>query len=735
MEEENTLPEKLEGIVQSIRFQNENNGYTVLTLTCEKKKHTAVGTMPAVQIGDKLQLEGVWDTNKNFGMQFKVELYHRIMPTSTDSILAYLSAGTIDTVTKKLAERLVEEFGDETLEMMEKNHEKLTVIKGITEKRALKIHESYCSQMGTQRLIAFLTTHQLPLTLASTLTQYYKNRAIDVIEDNPYILVEEAYGVPFSRVDRLAKAMSWDSDDNKRLQAGIFSVLLLRTNDGHCCMLQDELLYQSSDLLKCDVELLDTPLKALKKSGEIIVEKRKKEKFVYPLRLAQAEEYVANRLLELSQAELRPPDDLDKIIERIQKQQNISYSPEQEEAIHLAAKHQLLLLSGGPGTGKTTVLKGVVALFESLELETVLTAPTGRAAQRLGELCGGEATTIHRLLEASPMDGMGQQDFFRGEENPLSADAVIVDETSMVDLALMDALLNSLPNGCRLILVGDPDQLPSVGPGCVFADLIDSAVLPMVKLSRIFRQAQESMIIKNAHAINQGVLPDTRNLSSDFFFLLRHSSQDTVETIVDLCCRRLPEKMGFSIDQIQVLSPTRQRGTGTASLNKALQEALNPYNPEKGERSFGDWVYRVGDRVMQVKNNYDVVWQAETGDGSGEGVFNGDIGTIVAAHSQGLTVNFEGKLVDYTKELLPQLEPAYAITVHKSQGCEYPAVILAAFDGAPVLMNRKVLYTGLTRAKSLFIVVGAKEVVARMVHDTQYQQRLSGLKPRLEDGA
>lgn len=720
----------LEGTVQSIRFQNPENGYTVLKLNASKKQHTAVGNMPGVNVGDEVRLQGYWTTHATHGEQMQVQLYERVMPEGSDAILKYLSSGSVSGVGKSVAKLIVAEFGGTSLDIIESDYTKLSTLKGISAKRAKQIHESYCEQIGSQRLVTFLTTHSLPLSLTPVLTQYYKERAIDVIEANPYLLTEEHFGVPFARVDPLALSMGFDTNSNLRLEAGLLSSLLKKTWDGHCYLPQDELLSIASNLLRCDEAKLKKALTSLEKRCEIVIETHKKVKFIYPIALYEAEEYVSMRLLELCQAELLPPDNLDELIQTIQEEQGICYSPEQKKAIELAAKHQVILISGGPGTGKTTSLKGVMSLLQSLNLDTSLTAPTGRAAQRLGELCDGEATTIHRLLEVT-MNASGQQEFFRDEDEPLKADAVIVDEMSMVDISLMAGLLAALPNGCRLVLVGDPDQLPSVGPGCLFQDLIESEVIPMVQLARIFRQAQESNIVKNAHSINQGELPDIKSISGDFFFLPRWNSEMTVETIVDLCKNRLPEKMGIPTDKIQVLSPTRQRGTGTAALNKALQEALNPPSAKKGERSYGDWIFRVGDRVMQVKNNYDVKWSADGGDETGEGVFNGDIGQVVAANTQTVTVNFDGRVVEYSVDLLSQLEPAFAITVHKSQGSEYPAVILATLDGAPMLMTRKVLYTGLTRAKNLFIAVGSPDSFLSMTKNVHCDHRYSGLRGRL----
>ena len=487
----------------------------------------------------------------------------------------------------------------------------------------------------------------------------------------------------------------------------------------------------TAQLLECREEQLEERLEALAVRGEVDLDQVAGQEAVYLPALYEAETYIAQRMGEMSRAELLPPDGLDRLLKQIQRAQGITYAPQQLQAVRQAAQRQVMLLTGGPGTGKTTCLRGVLALFEAMGLETALAAPTGRAAKRLGELCSTEASTIHRLLETGFDPHTGQLVFTHDEYDPLKADAVIVDEVSMVDVPLMAALMAALRGDCRLVLVGDPDQLPSVGPGNLFSDLIRSGAVPTVRLTEIFRQAAQSAIVRNAHMVNSGELPDLRRNDNDFFCLRRRDPQSAVETIVDLCRRRLPERMGIPADQIQVLSPTRRRGTGTAVLNQALQAALNPPAEQKGERRFGDWIFRAGDRVMQVKNNYDILWREEGGTASGMGMFNGDIGVIRTVDKEVVLVDFDGKLVEYTPDMLGELEPAFAVTVHKAQGSEYRAVILAALDGAPMLMTRGVLYTAITRAKSLFIVVGDDGAVARMVSNNRQARRYSGLRARL----
>ena len=586
--------------------------------------------------------------------------------------------------------------------------------------------------MGMRRLLEFLSEHQLPMELSSRLFRAYGDVALEVVRSNPYVLAAGEFGVDFSQADTLALSLGVAADDPQRLEAGLlFELSHNNWNNGHTFLPAQKLVGATAQLLECREEQLEERLEALAVRGEVDLDQVAGQEAVYLPALYEAETYIAQRMGEMSRAELLPPDGLDRLLKQIQRAQGITYAPQQLQAVRQAAQRQVMLLTGGPGTGKTTCLRGVLALFEAMGLETALAAPTGRAAKRLGELCSTEASTIHRLLETGFDPHTGQLVFTHDEYDPLKADAVIVDEVSMVDVPLMAALMAALRGDCRLVLVGDPDQLPSVGPGNLFSDLIRSGAVPTVRLTEIFRQAAQSAIVRNAHMVNSGELPDLRRNDNDFFCLRRRDPQSAVETIVDLCRRRLPERMGIPADQIQVLSPTRRRGTGTAVLNQALQAALNPPAEQKGERRFGDWIFRAGDRVMQVKNNYDILWREEGGTASGMGMFNGDIGVIRTVDKEVVLVDFDGKLVEYTPDMLGELEPAFAVTVHKAQGSEYRAVILAALDGAPMLMTRGVLYTAITRAKSLFIVVGDDGAVARMVANNRQARRYSGLRARL----
>lgn len=724
---------RVEGTVSSIVFQNEENGYTILRLEAGAGEITVVGCMPGVAPGESLSVLGNWVRHPSYGEQFKAEQVERRLPQGIKEVFRYLSSGVVKGIGQSTARQMVEEFGEDALRILEEEPEKLTVIKGITLKRAQNMSAAYRQQMGMRLLLDFLNRHALPVELGSALYRQWGDVALELVKANPYLLIRPEWGVDFAVADALGESLGIQINDPLRLEAAVLFELSYNLNNGHTFLPRDKLLGASAQLSQAGVNEVEDCLDALLTRGEVVQEDIAGETAIYLAYLHDAEDYVASRIAAMSREEVLPPGDLDGRLQTIQRSLSITYAPQQAQAVKLAAASRVMLLTGGPGTGKTTTLRGVLALFDSMGLDTALAAPTGRAAKRLGELCGAEAATIHRMLEMSYDPQLGQLVFSRNEDEPLPVDAVIVDETSMVDVELMAALLRALREDCRLILVGDPDQLPSVGAGCVFADLIRSQTVPTVRLTEIFRQAAQSAIVRNAHQINAGQMPDLRANGSDFFFLSRPDSAGAVDTIVDLCRRRLPERMGIPADQIQVLSPTRKWGSGTAVLNRALQQALNPAREDKNERMFGEHIFRQGDRVMQIRNNYDLLWRdAATGE-SGMGVFNGDIGIITAVAPRGetVTVDFDGREVEYTPDLLGELESAYAVTVHKAQGSEYRAVILAAVDGAPMLLTRGVLYTAVTRAKSLFIIVGDEQVVARMVENNRQTRRYSGLRARL----
>ncbi|MDD6161152.1 MAG: ATP-dependent RecD-like DNA helicase [Oscillospiraceae bacterium] len=723
---------QIEGTVSALLFRNEENGYTVLRLDCPGKGEiTAVGCMPGVAPGESLELEGIWGRHPAYGEQFKAEVVMRHMPVGEKAVFEYLASGAVKGIRLGLARQIVDKFGAQALEIIEREPERLSELRGISPKKARSIGDAFREQMGIRRLAEFLSNWKLPLSAAMPLYRRFGDLAAQIVEDNPYLLSDRTLGISFAQVDALAIALGVAGDDPQRIETALLFELEHNADNGHVFLPQNKLLAATSTLIGLEEDPLRTGLDALLDRGEVVREDIAGVTACYPAGLYGAECYVAMRLADMCRTEIEPPRDLDRLIDRIQREQGIVYAEEQRKAVELAASRQIMLLTGGPGTGKTTSLRGVLSLFEALGLETALAAPTGRAAKRMGETCGQEAFTIHRLLETKLDPFTGQLAFTKNQDDPLPADAVIVDETSMVDLSLMSALLSALRGDCRLVLVGDPDQLPSVGPGCVLDHLLRSGAVPAVSLTEIFRQARESAIIMNAHGVNKGELPDLSNKSKDFFFMGRRDAGRTVETIVELCRSRLPEKMGIPSDQIQVLSPTRVRGAGTASLNRALQQALNPPAEGKGERAFGQYIFRQGDRVMQIRNNYDLIWEnPETGERD-LGIFNGDIGVITEVTAGGITVSFEGRVVNYPSELLGELEPAWAVTVHKAQGSEYRAVILSLCDVPPTLLSRGVLYTAITRARELFIVVGSQELLAQMTANDKQTRRYSALRTRL----
>lgn len=730
-------PRQLDGQVDQVVFRNGENGYSVLRLRVEGEEEpvTVVGCMPGVSPGESLSLTGEWMRHPTYGAQFKARTVERRLPETAAAILEYLSSGAVKGVGAITARRLVEEFGEDTLDVLENHPTKLLALPGFSLKRARDISHSFRAQMGMGRLMDFLRRHELSADLALPLYRLYGEDALDELKADPYLLTDPGLDVAFQKADALAVELGIDAADPQRLEAALLFELRHNAGNGHTFLTADKLLSATAQLLSLEgPDSLTGALADLQRGGQVARETVRGLDCVYLADLFEAERYVAARLEEMARMEMQVPGDLPRLLERIQADQGLTYAPQQLQAVELAARGQVMLLTGGPGTGKTTSLRGVLALFEHLGLETALAAPTGRAAKRLGELCGQEAYTIHRLLETHFDDKTGKLIFTHDQSDPLKADAVIVDETSMVDISLMAALLAGLRDDARLVLVGDPNQLPSVGPGALLADLLKSGVLPSVSLVQIFRQAAQSAIVRSAHEIHHGILPQLKNTGEgDFFFLTRLRSEDAAQTVVELVGSRLPKNMGIPAGQVQVLSPTRKGPMGTAALNRRLQEALNPFSEDKPQRPFGEQIFRLGDRVMQVKNNYDAMWVDRGRNESGLGIFNGDIGHIidVSADGAGLTVDFDGRQVFYPGDALNELELAYAVTVHKSQGSEYPAVVFACLDAPPMLLTRGVLYTAVTRARSLFVAVGDKRLFARMVENDRPQRRYSALAARL----
>ncbi len=724
------------GTISHVIFQNEENGYTVLRLvTSDGEAVTVVGTIPCAAPGEDLVVTGRWVSHPVHGEQVEARQVERHMPTTENEILCYLASGIIKGVGPATADRMVQRFGESTLRVLEEEPELLTKIKGITPRRAKEIGESYRYQTGMRRLLEFLSLNDLPLSLALRLYRRYGGEALEAVRENPYLLVDELYGVDFAVMDEIALSMGMAGDSRRRIEASVLFELTYNLGNGHVFLPRDKLIAAASQLIDCPPETVEVSLDDLIGRGAVRCQRVARVEACYLRRLYEAETGVTEKLGRMLACQADRPDyvRVDAILEQIEAGQGITYAPEQRRAVELAARQGVVLLTGGPGTGKTTSVRGIVAMLDRIGCKILLMAPTGRAAKRLGELCAREAQTIHRALGMTWREETGEVTFQKNEKDPLEAEAVIVDEMSMVDLPLLYALLSAVKDDCRLVMVGDPDQLPSVGPGNVFGDLIRSGRVETVHLTEIFRQAQASAIIRSAHAVNQGQLPPLRNSAgSDFFFMRRRDPLAAVELVVELCRTRLPQNMGVDGRDIQVLCPTRRGEWGTRALNRALQEALNPPAPDKRQKAWGELVFRVGDRVMQIRNNYDVLWVRSDGV-TGAGIFNGDVGVVEDIDPAGelMTVRFDDRTATYVSDMLGELELAYAVTVHKSQGSEYRAVVLVALPAAPALMVRGVLYTGITRARELLVVVGDDAALGRMAENDRQQRRYSGLRWRL----
>ena len=725
----------LEGTIHSIVFTNEENSYTVLRLlTGEGEVVTVVGYLPCAAPGERLILTGRWETHREYGQQFAAQTVERYLPVETGEILDYLSSGIIKGVGPATAQAMVDRFGADTLRVIEEEPERLSLLKGISARKAQEISESYRYQTGMRRLMDFLSQYQLPVSLSVPLYNRFGQEALDSLRENPYLLSRSEFGVDFVQLDNIAMDMGFDGASSCRIEAAITFELSYNLNNGHVFLPREKLVAATAQLIGIDEDAVERSLEELVERGQLICQQVANVQACYLRSLCVDEMYTSIKMHALLQTAADKGRQVDKIIREIEQQQGIVYAQQQRLAVETAAREGVMLLTGGPGTGKTTSVQGITALFERMGLDVLLAAPTGRAAKRMSELCRRDAQTIHRMLGMSYNETTGELSFSKNEKEPLEADALILDEMSMVDLPLMSALLRALRPGTRLVMVGDPDQLPSVGPGNVFSDLIRSGVVPTVALTEIFRQAQQSAIVRNAYAVNRGEAPDTTPNQGDFFFLTRRDKLRIVDTVVELCKTRLPENMGIPAQQIQVLSPTRKGECGTHSLNRALQQALNPPSPGKRERVWGESCFRDGDRVMQIKNNYDVCW--EKADGTlGTGIFNGDVGIILQVDPSGefLQILFDDRLAIYTTEMLSELELAYAITVHKAQGSEYPAVILVSpLSLAPSLTVRGVLYTAITRARDLLVVVGDDATVRQMAANDKQQRRYSGLRWRIK---
>lgn len=733
MDLENELTE-ISGTVESVIYKNEENGYTVLRLNDQAGAMiTVVGCFPYASPGESMIVTGSWMNHAVHGRQFKAEFAQRLLPTTANAIYDYLAGGSVRGVGPATASLIVNEFGEKTLEVMENSPQLLAKIRGISAAKAEQISKSFRRQAGVRRLMEFVCSFGLRPILAMRMYKFYGDDALALLRDNPYILATEHIGGSFAEADTMALEMGVDSYSKNRICAAVLFELVHNSGNGHCFIPREKLAAVTAQLIGVDEPSADECIDILIESGQLMHEEIAGCKACYLPSLYHAESDAAEHIARMCKRRFDETVNIPALISTLEKQLGIQYAPLQRKTLKLALENQIIVITGGPGTGKTTSIRAILAMFDRLGLKTLLTAPTGRAAKRMTELTGQESSTVHRLLEAKFSDDGETVVFGKNESDRLDCDAVILDECSMVDIVLMDALLSALPPDARLVMVGDADQLPSVGPGNVFSAVIRSQVVPTIRLTEIFRQNEGSRIVRNAHMINKGEHPNLSENAGDFFRLKRLEAGSTVDTIAELCSVRLPGKMGIPPEDIQVLSPTRRGELGTVSLNKRLQQVLNPPRKDKKEKAFGDVVFREGDRVMQIKNNYDILWQNESRTAAGSGIYNGDIGTILSIDmdSESLSVNFDGRIASYGFDSLIELEHAWAMTVHKSQGSEYRAVILSLSPGSQMLLTRDVLYTAVTRAKELLIMVGDDATAYKMIDNFRQSKRYSALRVRL----
>ena len=725
---ENELCE-IRGSVEDIVFQNGDTGFTVIDLGVNDELITAVGVLPSLSVGEIIRARGRWDYHQSFGRQFKVEQCEREMPKSSSDMLKYLSSGAIKGIGPKTAVKIIEKFGDNTFNIIENSPEELAKIRGISQEKAKEICAEFRKQFAIREIMIYLERYSMSSNECVAVFKAFGARSIDIINENPYILCREPIGLSFERADAIASGMPTAPQPSYRMKAGIIHVLRHNLSNGHTCLPREKIIEPCTLLLECDKENAEKTIDLLIEEKQIISENFEGREFLFLPYMYAYEKNAAQRLEVM--LKFPPPKGRASIKTRIKSLETkfcISYEENQKRAITTALEKGMLILTGGPGTGKTTTLNGIIELFERDGLKVALAAPTGRAAKRMSEITGKDAKTIHRLLEVEWKDG-DRPEFQRNVTNPLPYDAVVIDELSMVDITLFASLLDALKLGCRFIMVGDTDQLPAVGAGNVLHDLIDSNLIPVVSLTKIFRQAMESLIVTNAHRIVGGEEPILDVKDNDFFFLQRQSVHQTASTVSELYIRRLPLAYGYDpLQNIQILCPSRKGETGSASLNTIIQREINPQSENKCEYAFNGKVFREGDRVMQIKNNYDIPW-VKNGE-HGAGIFNGDIGILIKINPAArlMKIRFDDKEAIYTFDIANQLELAYAITVHKSQGSEYDAVIMPVCSVLPQLRYRNLLYTAVTRAKSKLILVGTQEDISEMVINDKRIRRYSGLK-------
>ena len=710
---------ELSGSVEDVIYKNADNGYTVINLGCDEGLIAVVGNLGDVNEGERLSLRGGWITSPKYGRQFKAAMCERSMPETESEISAYLGSGVIKGLGPAIAKKIVKQFGTEALDIIDNDCMQLTVIKGITSDKALYISNEYHKITGVNEVIKFLGEYNFGPAHAISVWSAFEHDSIKQIKTNPYILCTSGIDIDFRSVDRMAADLGFDAENSDRVRAGIVYVLHENANAGHTCLPTEKLRESVCDNLGIERRQFESCLDDCEEKDWVVRITLGKREFVYLPEYYLAETYIAKKLAFMLRTSAQYEKDYSDEIRGVEFSENIQYEDLQRAAISACLTGSVFILTGGPGTGKTTTLNGVIKILKAQKKRILLCAPTGRAAKRMSDLTGEPARTIHRLLEVD-FTAKGELKFKRNETNPLPADVVIADEMSMVDALLMCSLVRAIKPTSKFIMVGDSNQLPSVGAGNVLKDLIASHYIPSVELKEIFRQAAQSLIVTNAHRIVNGEFPVLDDRQNDFFFMNKSLESDIAELVIQLAKQRLPDTYGFSpIDDIQVLCPTKMGMAGTKELNKQLQSALNPPSQNKAELKFFDVIFRTGDKVMQTKNDYDVLWTKNNEKGSG--IFNGDIGIIrsVDRFSQNVTIDFEGRVAIYTSEMLRRLEHAYAITIHKSQGSEYDAVIIPITAFTHNLLYRNLLYTGVTRAKKMIIVIGTKELVKTMVDNNR----------------
>lgn len=731
----------IKGTVETIIFLNEENSYAVFSLLYDEGTETVcTGVIPAITLGETISVTGTYITHHTYGPQLNIKSYKKFYPTSSLSIQKYLASGAIKGIGEKLASRIIQRFGDDTLKTIEEDPQALAMVKGISSDMAKKISEDFSEQSEMRKVFLNLSEYDITPLQSMKIYKKYKSHTIDVVKQNPYILSSDIVGIGFKIADKIALKIGIEVFSPYRIRAGVKYILSQCGSNGDVCIEKEDLLTQTATLLSIDKSHIDNCLIEMQLEQSLFQEKIEDKILVYGSHFYKAESYVSKKLITLSLSEVTNGEhelsQLQKNIKEAESFLKIRLASEQREAVTYALTKGMLVITGGPGTGKTTIIKTIITLLQQEGATVELAAPTGRAAKRMTEATGIEAKTIHRLLGVNFISEGLRQTFEKNEENPIEADVIIIDETSMVDLILMQYLLKAVSYSSRLILVGDANQLPSVGAGNVLRDIISSGKLTVISLKEVFRQAKQSLIVTNAHNINLGLYPALNEKDGDFFFLRRNTQQDVVNTILELCTNRLIS-YGFLKEDIQVLCPMRKSFIGASNLNTTLQSGLNPHSNTKNEVEYRGTTFRCGDKVMQLKNNYNLEWE-QTIDNikiTGHGIFNGDEGYIISVNKklEFIEVEFyDKKIVNYSFKQLDEITLSYAITIHKAQGSEYPAVVIPIYSGPPMLHNRNLLYTALTRAKKLAVFVGSENALQRMIDNNKEIVRNSYLWYRIK---